>query len=290
LRLGKDEIYAPEELRHADWEVYALREVRVHLQENEPEKALAVLAQRSERIAGSPLVPLEVDALRRLRQPEKALDICRAGLDKARTAENLQATLALHLLAAELGLELRNKNLLQYHAGQALRIANAVQSPPDELRALEVLARGELTEPKLSDDPTQNAMLDLERAFARVPPEALQQAPEIAGRVVKMLGLRSKVVLRKAATTFGNRPDQSLISNDSSQLAELLRQVEIRSGGDELLSNLAASLGLPRTDVDVDEIASNTIRYNRQGDALAAVLDAFGNDDKVRSYTAEMFA
>lgn len=289
LRLGRDDIRAPEELRQADWEVYALGEVRTHLESRELQRALAVLKERSDRIAGSPLVPLEVQVLRHLGRQQDALSVCREGLTRAATAEKLQAMLILHLLAAEIGLELRSADIVRHHAGQAQRIASGLQSPRDELRALEVMVRGELTEPLMFGNSNQTTMLDLERAFASASAETLQQSPEITGRIVKTLGSRSRDVLRKAAATFGNRPDQTLIRNDAFRLAELLSQASFKTGGVELLKRLAISVGLSRSEIDVKRIADSAVRFSRQGEAMAAVLDAFGDDDKIRSATAEMF-
>ncbi|WP_354076001.1 AAA family ATPase [Bradyrhizobium sp. S3.5.5] len=289
LRLGRGDLRAPEELRHADWEFYALRETLSHLRAGETDRALSVLAQRSERVPGSPLVPLEVDVLRRLERPMEALAVCRAGLARAQSAEKLQSVLVLHLRAAEIGLDLMDNELLQHHAGQARRIANALQSPLDELRALQVLARGELMDPKLFGDSKQERLLDLERAFAQVQPEMLLQAPDIAERMVKSLRLFSKNVLMKIATTFGNHPDQTLIRADAFLLAELLTDVERKNGGVALLSNLAAAVGLSKTNPNSEEIASNTIRFSRLGDALTAVLDAYGDDDRILTNTANLF-
>jgi hypothetical protein len=286
-RLGDKGGTAAEALRQADWEAVALRKVRSHLQAKDPAGALAILAQRAERIAGSPLIPLEAEALRRTGQTAKALDVSRAALGPARAAGKLDAVLALHLLAAELAIEREDTTLLEQHATQARELARRLQNPQAELQALELIVRRAMAAPQ--DPGSQGNVLELERAFAQASPETLQAAPEIAGQVVKTLGAQSKNVLKKAASTFGNRPDQTVIQSDVYQLADLLRRVEAREGGNALLGNIAKSVGLPSTGSDVEAIANNSIRFNRQGDTLVAVLDAFGDDADVLSGAAGMF-
>ncbi|MBR0820269.1 AAA family ATPase [Bradyrhizobium liaoningense] len=284
IRLGY-KVSTPK-LRQVDWEAYAQREVRSYLETGNLQAAFKVLSERSRRLPGSVLVPLEIEALRAGGQLEKALTVCLKGLHRIARAQKPDAALQLHLLAAQIGLELARKRIVKQHAERARRLAVSLQDQVAELLALEMLARLDTIGSKGIQGFSTNNLLAIERAFVGTQEDTLRQSPDVATKIVRAVGPQSRQVLKKMATTFNGQPE--LFRQDAFQMAGLLRQAQAKEGGNLVLGDIASSVGLPSDNFDLQELANNTIRYNYQGNALATLLDAFGEDKDIRSATADL--
>jgi len=190
------------------------------------------------------------------------------------------------ICSPELAVELKKQSLIQQHCQRARKLAVSLHDQAAELRALELQVRGDKSVRTRARSTRREHVRQLERAFVRTKDEVLWKTPNLAAQVLKTLGAQSKLALKKMATTFGNRPEQTLIRKDAYQMADLLRRVSEKEGGSSVLGDLAATVGLSSEKYDVQDLANKAIRFSRQGDTLATVLDAFGDDDDVRSAAA----
>ena len=111
---------------------------------------------------------------------------------------------------------------------------------------------------------------------------------ELSHRMLEHLHPHSTALLRKVASAFGNRAEQNVIRQDAFQLEDLLLRVEQTDKGKEELSKLAVKVGLPEQNLNVRDLASQSIRYSKLGDAMVTVLDNVGDDDGVRAAARDM--
>jgi len=273
--------------RTQDWEVSAAREARARLQSADPEGALAVLRGRPERTPGSRLHRLEAEALLRLGRREE----CRRAIDRALTsaaaAGRVDETLRLHLLGAELALDLADQKVHEAHLDRATEIAEHLGDTRGRMEILELRLRG--ARERGDAEEAARWRRRLEQAFVRAEGVKLRQDPELSRRLLREFGPESTPVWRKAAATFGNRIDQSVIRPDAFLLGDLFERLGTSSSGRRQLSRLAGEVGMSTEDYDVQDLASQAIRYGKLGDALVTLFDHSGDDAGLRQGAARMF-
>jgi hypothetical protein len=273
-RLGYDFLDEGTDLRLVDWEVRTARTARARLDSGDVQGALTALAERPDRSPASPLTALEAEAVSRTGRQSDALQKIEEALAAAKRPEVPEAhRLALHLLAADTAVAAGDLKVAADHANAALKLAPRTELS-SRLRALDVLARAQ-------HNPV--IMKQLEHVFVDTPDTRLRLDEATAARVVGTLGASSNAVLTKAAKTFGDLPDQKLMSEDLTLWTSLFTTVAEKVGGDQFLIEFAPRLGLSSNQTDPVAIATGVIRYNLKGETLGKVLDRFGGDDAVRA-------
>lgn len=279
LRIGYEWSPGTLDLRLIDWEIRTARIAEERLRAGETEGALAVLRERTERTAASPLTRLEAQALSALGRQDEAVAVVERAL--AQSAEAPAAhVLGLHLLAAETAMPGPSAEKAHAHALRAAKLAEAAGDVTSKLRALEVLSR--LTK----DD---QVVRELERTFVDTPERSLRVNEEVAARVVRAIGSESEAVMRKAALVFGDLPKQNLLTNDLRTWGSFFAAVRRHEGGEQLLAAFAPHIGLSSTERDSRRFATEVLRHGRRGEALTTVLTAFGKDDAIRAAALSTF-
>ncbi len=264
--------------RIEDWEVSAAREAEAHLQTGDSEGALRLLSKRPERSVGSALYRLEARALAELgRWPEVSVVVEKA-LSEGVEHFGLGRFLELQLLAGRAAKEQGQLEKALAHAHRAQKIAAESQDIAGQFRALELRI--------LSGDP--EAADQLEKLFLKTKDARLRDHSELSHRVLEHLRPHSTALLRKVASVFGNRAEQNVIRQDAFQLEDLLLRVEKTEKGKEELSKLAVNVGLSEQNFRVRDLANQSIRFSKLGDAMVTVLDNVGNDAGVREAAQEM--
>lgn len=286
-RIGRLDGLPEAELRSIDKELNAAREVRIQLASKDFEGALQVLSEVDERSEGSPLFALECRALASLDRHEDAFDAAIRGLDTLAESEHPRKVMELRELAATEAMRSSNFDAVIEQTNEAIRIANSLGDTNAFLELLDLNVRA--MQAKGDTDVAESGALELEQVFLNADERELRSLPDVSGRIVKTLGAGSPQVLRKAALTFGNRENQSVINQDVFQLEQLLEQMESRDSARADLVQLATQVGLPSQKFEMVDLAGAAIRYGRMGDALAMVLDHAGSDRKIREQALSLF-
>ena len=264
--------------RVEDWEVSAAREAEAHLQTGDFEGVLHLLSERSERSAGSKLHRLEARALSELGRWSEAEQVVERALAEGVEHYGLGRFLELRILAGRAANEQGDRERAMDQARRAQKIAAESQDIAGQFRALELRIQ--------AGDPT--ARDELEKLFLKTKDARLRGHSELSHRVLEHLHPHSTALLRKVASAFGNRAEQNVIRQDAFQLEDLLLRVERTDKGKEELSKLAVKVGLPEQNLNVRDLASQSIRYSKLGDAMVTVLDNVGDDDGVRAAARDM--
>ncbi len=199
-----------------DWEVLAGRRAANFLKLGHPDRALAVLGQRTDRLPGSQLFALEAQACQQQQRFIEARTVVTNGL-QSQPASN-EVTFDLLMLAGRLDLRLQD-----YHGafGNLSAARELAEKMDDDLRLIEV--RLELRRPELSSqvDP------DMQAQFRDQVLAVLRNIPD--ARLAENLGL-----VRNAVDKFGAEDDALLIravrlvgfeSANQTQLRTLARAV-----------------------------------------------------------------
>ncbi len=264
--------------RVEDWEVSATREAEAHLQTGDFEGVLHLLSERSERSAGSKLHRLEARALSELGRWSEAEQVLERALAEGVEHYGLGRFLELRILAGRAANEQGDRERAMDQARRAQKIAAESQDIGGQFRALELRIQ--------AGDPT--ATDELEKLFLKTKDARLRGHSELSHRMLEHLNPDSTALLRKVASAFGNRAEQNVIRQDAFQLEDLLLRVEQTDKGKEELSKLAVKVGLPEQNLNVRDLASQSIRYSKLGDAMVTVLDNVGDDDGVRAAARDM--
>lgn len=120
-----------------EWEAHASRSADRSLAAQQPERALAILHERTERLPRSRLYALEAEAFRLMKQPDEALRVARAGVHSAITAGAIDMALDLLLkmvvieegrgnLPAAERLQEEAQLLARHSASDVLRLRTAI--------------------------------------------------------------------------------------------------------------------------------------------------------------------
>lgn len=280
-RLGYDFLEDGRDIRLVDWEIRTARIARARLDSGDAQGALTVLAERPDRSPASPLTALEAEALSRTGRLTDALQKIDEGLLSGVTHQEVPQAyrLALHLLAADTAVAAGALEAASTHAHAALNLAPRTELS-SRLRALDVLVRAR-------HDPV--TMKQLEETFVGAPEQRVRLDEATAARVVGTVGASSTAVLAKAARTFGDRPDQKLMSEDLTPWTSLFETVAQKDGGQRFLIECAPRLGLASNQTDPVTIATEVIRHSLKGETLGKVLSRFGSDEAVRASSLATF-
>ncbi|WP_326540923.1 hypothetical protein [Pseudorhodoferax sp.] len=278
LRLGRDWSDSGQDMRLVDWEIRTARVARDRLAGGDAQGALDVLRERTDRSAASPLTAIEAGALVALGQADKALALA----EQALTATDTPAAhrLALHQLAAEIASQHGQDATAAAHAQRAAQLADAAGDVAARLRAMEVLSR-------VHHSPEN--VRDLERVFTAVPAQRLRSDEQLVANVVRTIGTDSNAVLRKAALALGDLPQQHLLTNDVGTWRHLFETVQQQPGGEQMLASFAPRVGLGSQEHDPLRFAAEVLRHGRRGEAIDAVLNAFGDSQAVASGSLAVF-
>jgi hypothetical protein len=278
LRLGLDWHASGEDMRLIDWEIRTARVAQDRLSVGDAAGALDILRERTDRTPASPLTLIEARALSASGQPADALALIEATL--ARMQAPAAQRLALHQLAAEIAGQDQQDATAALHAEQAAALASAAGDVAARLRAMEVLSRV-----RHSPETVHN----LERVFAAAPERGLRGDERMVASVVRSIGAESNAVLRKAALTLGDLPQQDLLTNDVGTWRQLFETVQQQPGGGQMLASFAPRVGLGSNEDDPLRFAAEVIRHGRRGEAIDAVLNAFGDNSDIATGSLAIF-
>jgi tetratricopeptide (TPR) repeat protein len=280
LRLGLVLGDGTSDFRLIDWEVRAARIARSHLDARNLLLALDSVRERAERTPTSPVPPVEIEALREIGDLDEALQVAMAAIARAPRSDFPQHRLSMQLAAAGVAFEAGDLKASAKLADEAAELAKALHDAPSRLKALELLARIR---------PQEQTSRALERAFVNAPAESLQQNEATVAQVINTIGLDSPAVLGKAATSFAHVERSRLVRTDPLIWKDLFEEVKALEGGGDILQSLAMRVGLARGDADTLGLATNTLRYGLQGEALSQVLESFGSDKGVLARSLATF-
>jgi hypothetical protein len=271
-RLGLVDIDAERgEWEQEDWEAEAAERARSWLASGDATRATDVLAEREERLPGSPLYPLEVAALIDLERFEEASRVLDEGLRSCSQANAAQTQLDLAEQAVRLAAKMEDAKGILAATESAVRLADAAD---EKLRGIDDLAGAyhELEELGASEEAEQVAKSISER-FAAVPSDVLRGNPELVRTVVESVGATDSEVLARAAVTLGDVTSQedALFRDDVYALSRILEST--KPEGRYAMNGLALEVGLPSEEWTPFELASSAVSRGRTGKAVALALD-----------------
>jgi hypothetical protein len=171
----------------SDWEEYAARAARRLLEAGQPDQALRILRERSERLPDSPLRALEATALYGLDQPDAAIDKAGEGIRAATASGDVPGQVELELLLA---LMFENRDRLE-EAFQSATVAADAAGPAGLLEA-ELRARLRLLRLSRKTDRGWRGLEDRARALGLLEALGMERVEADAG------------LLRDAAAELGD--------------------------------------------------------------------------------------
>jgi Trypsin-like peptidase domain/Effector-associated domain 1 len=215
-RLG---LVVDEETRQAadleDWERLTASRVEPLLEDGKPDAALGLLADRSARSPGSPLVVLEATALGQLGRWTQGVALLDQEIDRAIEDGVPERALTLTLIYCELVQRARDRHLLAGALARLTECEEAMLRPQDELN---VVAHRLALERTFGTPPAPEALQALRAAFDGIPDDVLLNTPRLA---------------RWAGWSF--------TGDDTARLARVLRLAELPRD-DSALRTLAVAL------------------------------------------------
>ena len=256
----------------AEWEAHTANEVRLHIETRDYQGALRLLHERSDRLPGSELRLLEARAQYLLGAHDEARKLVAAALDDPTTSDDPKMIASLALLGARAS---RAAGAIDDVRHYVELVQGTPRAPAEtELEALEVLVRAEEESSGTADD-AKDALMG---KFVRADDEVLDADQARSVRIMATLGPTRIKALRKGAKALANRAEIEAFVPDAFKLQRLLELVGKSGPAKSRLRELAGSVGLDPDDFDYSSLASNAIRYERFGDAMAIAID-HGDDD-----------
>ncbi len=268
------------EWEQEDWEADAASRASSWLASNLPERCLAVLSERPERLPGSRLYALEIAARLALGDLERAGDVLERGLRSA--IDSTDHTAQLELMEQAITLRARQQDgpgvaevarsivALTDLTGQQARGTRALTDAVEALQQLGLNREAETLNREIS------------RRFSRFSREDMRRQPELVRRVLQTTGRTDSTVLVHAALQVGDlrQEHDAVFIEDSFVLQRLLRQTS--SDAQSELEALAKELGLPENRWDITELAGRAIRFGRTGKAIALGLNYASDEPAAR--------
>ena len=251
----------------AQWEAHTANEVRLHIETQSYAGALDLLRERTERLPGSELRYLEARVRHLLGEYEPARALVAEALDDPATSDDPKLVASLALLGARAS---RAAAKLDDVRRYVELIQEMPQAPAEtELEALEVLVRAEQ---ELAGD-AGTAKDALMAKFVRADDQVLDADQARSVRIMATLGPTRIRALRKGAKALANRAEVEAFVPDRFKLQRILERVAKSEPAKKPLGGLAKDVGLDPDDFEISTLASNAIRYERLGDALAIAID-----------------
>lgn len=269
------------EWEQGDWEAEAATRARSWLASQDPTSALAVLAEREDRLPGSVLHALDVAVRLALDDVPGAS----AHLDRGLREGFDVATNATQLELLEQAVELRARQgdaagLLDSATG-CVSLADLLGDPDRGTRTLsKALAR--LRE--MGDtSAAQGAQRILAARFRMLDRDQMRDNPDLVREVLHTLGPVDAEVLVHAAIEMGDQTSAAteVFTLDPFAVGRILDDTTPSAG--PALQDLAVEVGLPRDKWDLDELASRLVRTGRTGKAIVVGLDHAEDGARMRA-------
>lgn len=259
-----------------DWEAEAADRARSWLASGRFQEALDVTRERSFRSPGSPLVPLEADALIGLNRLDETSAVLAGGerdIDGSDDGPAFElAQRYLHLAAAR-----HDRDGASRAARAMARLATDQQVPT----AIGALCDAAVELEHAGGGPHPDLEREIASRFMSLGIDELHRRPELARKVLHTAGRHDSRIILRAADALGD-PRQAVFRDDSSSLAELLAQTTIAAR--PALEELAGTLGTggPVQQTDTFKLAFDTARTGRVGQAIRIGLDHASDDRQAR--------
>ncbi|PSL52075.1 hypothetical protein B0I31_11527 [Saccharothrix carnea] len=261
-----------------DWEADAFLRATSWLSSGDADAALAVLAERPERLPGSALHAVEVRARLAAGDVDGADTALHDGI--AATVDGDRAT---HADLAELAVEVRARQHDPSGVVRAARWAARVcDLLGDRTRAIGVLTDA-IRWLRVLGEPAGDLGDQLAARFGELGRAEMVADPNLVRRVLHVAGPDEESVLHHAATEVGDRTeiDTGVFVADSYAVAKVLSQTSDDAA--PALARLADEVGLRGRRQDLVELARQVVRTGRTGRAIAIGLDrAVGDVDMPR--------
>ena len=284
-RLGEAPTDERNEWEQEDWEADAASQASSWLASNLPDRCLAVLSERSQRLPGSRLYALEIAARLTLGDLEGAADVLERGLRSAVDCGDHIVQLELMEQAITLRVRQGDGPGVVETARSAVALADltgqrarGIQALTDAVEALQELG---------SDGEAEALNAEISRRFGRFSRSDMRSQPELVRRVLQTAGTTDSRVLVHAALQVGDLRQErdAVFIEDSFVLQRLLSQTS--SDAQPALDALASELGLPEKGWDMTDMTSRAVRFGRTGKAIALGLNYAGDERAARQLVVD---
>jgi hypothetical protein len=268
------------EWEQEDWEAEAAERARSWLASGDATRAAEVLAERSYRLPGSPLYPLDVAALIDLQRFDEASQALDEGMRSSIEAHAVQTQLEL----AEQGVRLAASQNDAAGIVAATESAVALADLADEkLRGISDLA-GSVDTLQLigASDEADRLAESMSRRFSSLSANVLRDNPLLVRTVVESVGSTDSSVLARAAVSVGDvmSEQDGLFRDDVYALTRVLESTVPE--GRSAMNDLAMEVGLGDDRWTTFELASSAVQRGRTGEAVVLALDYAAEESTTR--------
>jgi Cdc6-like AAA superfamily ATPase len=261
-----------------DWEVDAAARARSWLASADPARVADVLAERTQRLPGSPLFALDVAVridLDRLDEAEAVLDEGIRSCIEAR-ASNTQ----LELAEQAIRLATHRKDAAGVVAATEAAVTLA-DSNDEKVRGLTEMAGSVDTLEQLGATDEASRLADsVARRFNLLSPDVLRDNPGLVRTVVETVGSTDSSVLAQAAVSLGDVTSEAVFRDDAFALSRVLESTvpEARAA----MNALALEVGLAEDRWTPLELAASAVERGRTGKAVVVALDYAAEESTTR--------
>ncbi|ADJ48156.1 hypothetical protein AMES_6331 [Amycolatopsis mediterranei S699] len=282
-RLGLADPSERTEWGQQDWEAEAADRARSWLASERPDQALAVLGERTERLPGSPLYPIEVAARLAVGDIISAARLLEAGIVSAtgQDRRRVQIELAEQAIAVH-GVQDDDAGVVRaarWGATLADLLGDEARGVDLLAAALETLQRGGSPEQALE---VGGLLTD---RFTRLSKAELLSRHDLVLRVLHAAGSTDTDVLRHVALEVGEKTDGGVFRPDSFAVEQLLSQTTASAA--PALAELARDVGLPRAGWEIADLASTAVTSGYTGKAVALGLDYASDAQEARDLVVD---
>ncbi len=265
---------------HEDWEAEAEDRARSWLASGDAARAAEVLAERTRRLPGSRLYPLDVTVRIGLGRLDEAAEILEEGMRSSIEAHAVDTQLEL----AEQGirLEIGQKDAVGVVAATeaAVRLDDLTD---DKVRGITALTGSvDALQEMGAADESRGLAGNVARRFSSLSAEVLRANPELVRTVVQTIGTTYSSVLTRAAVSLGDSTSEqeAVFRDDVFTLGRLLESTvpEARPA----MNELATEVGLPADRWSPRELAASAVERGRTGKAVVLALDYAAQEDTTR--------
>ena len=271
-----------------DWEADAESRVRSWLASADPQSAADVLAERSERLPGSPLYALEVAALVDRGRLDEATEVLERGMLSCSKANALAAQLELAEQARRIAERQKDPDRIVAAARSAIKIADL---SGDELRAIGYLTDSLAALQQLGASEQAHSLSSMvAQRFSRLRPEVLRENPRLVRAVMQTAGATESSVLAEAALTLGDLTSErdAVFRDDVFGLTRLLEGTAPEAR--QAMNELATEVGLPEDKWTPRELAASAVRRGRTARAVVVGLDYAKEESDARQTVLQELA
>lgn len=272
-----------------DWEAEAETRARSWLESSDPTAALEVLAERSERLPGSRLYPLEAAALTAVGRLDEAAEVVDRGMRSCRECEALDVELELAEQATRLAVAHKDADRIVSTSQSTLALT--------DLTGETVRGIGDLTGSVAAlhsigaSGAAEGLAATVAERFATLPADVKRENPALVRAVVQTAGAADSTLLAQVAEALGDAPspgDDPVFRDDAFALTRLLE--DTRPEARDAMNELAVEMGLHQDRWTPRDLAASAVRSGRTGRAVAVGLDWAREPSTARRTVVEQLA